>query len=218
MSFLNNHKRRKLAITGGPSGGKTTLIEALQRDQGHQIAVVPEAASILYRGGFPRRKGASRQKHVQRAIYYTQLELEALIQDEHSENLIICDRGSLDSNAYWPNDGSHFLESIKSTLEDEIARYDWVLHLDTAPEAHYDSENPIRTESYTEAQALNEQILKAWSAHPRRWIIHHQSDFFSKMNLCMKIIKMLLQDKPFDEIQKNLALTELDHYNKTKID
>lgn len=204
MNNLIHPKRRKLAITGGPSGGKTTLIEALQRDQGQQIAVAPEAASILYRGGFPRRKGINRQKHVQRAIYYTQYELEALIEDEHPNQLIICDRGSLDSNAYWPNDGSQFLDSVKSTLEDEVARYDWVMHLDTAPEAHYDSENPLRTESYVEAQELNTRILNAWSAHPRRWIIHHQNDFFSKMNLCMKIIKMILHNKSYEEILKAL--------------
>lgn len=199
-------KRRKLAITGGPSGGKTTLIENLQRDLGHQIAIVPEAASILYRGGFPRRKGTLRQKHVQRAIYYTQFELEALVYDENADKLIICDRGSLDSNAYWPEDGTDFLETVKSNLKDEISRYDWVLHLDTAPEAHYDSENPIRTETYSEAQKLNERILRAWEKHPHRWIVHNQSDFFSKMSLCMKIIKMIQKEKSYEEIQN--AITE----------
>ncbi len=196
------NKRRKLAITGGPSGGKTTLIDNLQKDLGHQIAVVPEAASILYRGGFPRRKGTLRQKHVQRAIYYTQFELEALIEDEHNNKLIICDRGSLDSTAYWPSDGTNFLDNVKTTLSYEIQRYDWVLHLDTAPEAHYDSENPIRTETYLEAKKLNEKILSAWEEHPRRWIIHHHSDFFSKMQICMNIIRHLLMDKSFEEIQK----------------
>lgn len=197
-------KRRKLAITGGPSGGKTTLIENLQRDLSQQIAVVPEAASILYRGGFPRRKGVERQKHIQRAIYYTQFELEALVQDEHANKLIICDRGSIDSNAYWPDDGSNFLDTVNSNLEQEIARYDWVLHLDTAPEAHYDSENPIRTETYAEALRLNERILKAWEKHPYRWVVHNQADFFSKMSLCMKIIKLLLQNRSFIEIQESI--------------
>lgn len=87
-------------------------------------------------------------------------------------------------------------------MEFEIARYDWVLHLDTAPEAHYDSENPIRTETYSEAQKLNDSIILAWESHPYRWIVHHQSDFFSKMSLCMKIIKMLLKENSFEEIQK----------------
>ncbi len=202
-----NSKRRKLAITGGPSGGKTTLIDTLQRDLGHKIAVAPEAASILYKGGFPRRKGNVRQKHVQRAIYYTQYELEALVQDEHDNKLIICDRGSLDSMAYWPNDGSQFLDSLNTNLEAEIARYDWVLHLDTAPEAHYDTENPIRTESYSEAQQLNDKILEAWSVHPKRWIVHHQTDFFSKMSLCMNVIKMILDNKSYDEIKHKLFST-----------
>ena len=199
-------KRRKLAITGGPSGGKTTLIENLQRDLGHQIAVAPEAASILYRGGFPRRKGINRQKHIQRAIYYTQLELEALMEDEYPEKLLICDRGSLDSLAYWPEDGTSFFDTIHSDLAKEISRYDWVLHLDTAPEAHYDSENPIRTESYAEAQRLNEKILKAWEPHPQRLIIHHHSDFFSKMSLCMTIIRLLLQNKSYQEIETSIKV------------
>lgn len=203
-----NQKRKKLAITGGPSGGKTTLIENLQRDLGSAIAVAPEAASILYRGGFPRRKGVERQKHIQKAIYHTQLELEGLVEDENPHKLIICDRGSLDSLAYWPDDGSSFLETIDSTLEFEIARYDWVLHLDTAPESNYDSENPIRTETYLEAKRLNDRILQAWEAHPQRWIIHHQLDFFTKMGLCMKIIKMILQNKSYNEIENSIGRFE----------
>lgn len=197
--------RKKLAITGGPSGGKTTLIDNLHKDLARQIAVVPEAASILYRGGFPRRKGSARQQHAQRAIYYTQFELESLVEEENANKLIICDRGSLDSLAYWPSSvDSDFLSSVKSSMEQELARYDWVLHLDTAPEDHYDSENPIRTESYLEAQELNQKILSAWERHPRRWIIHHQSDFFTKMSLCMKIIKLLLANTSYQDIQKAL--------------
>ena len=46
----------KLVLTGGPSGGKTTLAQALMREMADQLIVVPEAASILYGGGWPRRK------------------------------------------------------------------------------------------------------------------------------------------------------------------
>ncbi|MGZ5279699.1 MAG: AAA family ATPase, partial [Pseudobdellovibrionaceae bacterium] len=87
-------KQVKIAVTGGPSGGKTTLIEVLQKDLKSKVTVVPETASILYRGGFPRRSTPEARKHVQRAIYFSQKELEALIQGESQSPLIVCDRGS----------------------------------------------------------------------------------------------------------------------------
>jgi tRNA uridine 5-carbamoylmethylation protein Kti12 len=92
----------KIVITGGPSGGKTTLIETLKKDLGNKITVVPEAASILYRGGFPRTTSDLNHFHGQRAICFIQRELEDLARAESRAEIIICDRGSLDSIAYWP--------------------------------------------------------------------------------------------------------------------
>jgi nicotinamide riboside kinase len=201
--------RRKIAITGGPSGGKTTLIDTLQRDLGHQVASVPEAASILYRGGFPRRPGNKLQKHVQKAIYFTQFELESIFEEENPNKLIICDRGSVDGLAYWPESTDSFFKILETNLKKEYARYDWVLHLDTAPIDHYDVANPIRTETFTEAIEVNTRILKAWADHPQRIIVKNQQDFFSKMNLCLKIIRLILQDKTFSEINKLISSFDL---------
>lgn len=196
--------RRKLAITGGPSGGKTTLIESLQRDLGYQVASVPEAASILYRGGFPRRQGSRMQKHVQKAIYFTQFELESIFEEENPSKLIICDRGSIDGLAYWPESIESFFQILNTNQNKEYSRYDWVLHLDTAPQDHYDVANPIRIESFTEAIEVNNRILKAWSGHPQRIIVKNQQDFFSKLTLCMKIVKLILQNKSYAEILKEI--------------
>lgn len=194
--------KKKIAITGGPSGGKTTLIETLQRDFGHQVASVPEAATILYKGGFPRRKGSTRQIHIQRAIYFIQYELESIFEEERPNKLIICDRGSMDGLAYWPDSAENFFKSINSNPEKEYSRYDFVLHLDTAPEDSYDTENPIRTETYSEAIDVNTKILKAWEGHPQRIIIRHQTDFFGKMSLCIQIIRALLANESYEEIKR----------------
>lgn len=43
-----------IVITGGPSGGKTTLIEAIKKELIKEVTTIPEAASLLYRGGLPR--------------------------------------------------------------------------------------------------------------------------------------------------------------------
>jgi nicotinamide riboside kinase len=197
-------KKFKVVITGGPSGGKTTLIEALQKDFSKQISVAPEAASILYKGGWPRKKTNMARRHTQRAILFSQRELEDMILASTSHPVILCDRGSLDSLAYWPSSEDSFFEEIQSNRQQELARYEWVLHMDTAPQDSYDGEDPIRTENYEEAAELNEKIKGAWSGHPRRFIIGQQSDFFAKLQIAKTIIEMIVDHHDYDSINDYL--------------
>ncbi|WP_413291020.1 ATP-binding protein [Bdellovibrio sp. HCB337] len=195
-------KTIKITVTGGPSGGKTTLIEALQKELGKVVSVVPESASILYRGGFPRIKSRHGLIHAQKAIYYTQKELEDLIYFEHQPQLLVCDRGSMDALAYWPEDPQNFFKLINSTPEKEYSRYDWVVHLDTAGNGNYDTTNPIRTESYSEAEMLNQRILDAWGQHPQRIRINQRKDFLSKMAAAYGVIQAILNGDDLQTIRK----------------
>lgn len=185
---------KKLVITGGPSGGKTTLIEVLKQEFGPKIKVAPEAASILYKGGFPRIKNYAGYYHAQLAIISTLRHIEDLLIHSHPDCLIICDRGSLDSLAYWPDSEEHFFKNINSTREAELARYNWVLHLDTATEGDYDTTNPIRTESFHEALLLNEKVRASWNGHPKRQIITAENDFFGKMKKATDIVENILSE------------------------
>lgn len=185
---------KKLVITGGPSGGKTTLIEVLKQEFGPKIKVAPEAASILYKGGFPRVKNYAGYYHAQLAIISTLRHIEDLLSHSHPDCLIICDRGSLDSLAYWPDSEEHFFKNINSTREAELARYNWVLHLDTATEGDYDTTNPIRTESFHEALLLNEKVRASWNGHPKRQIITAENDFFGKMKKATDIVENILSE------------------------
>lgn len=198
LTFMNIIK---IVVTGGPSGGKTTLIEALKRELGNKVAIVPEAASILYKGGFPRMKTDSARRHTQRAIYFTQKELELLVSENSNSSLIVCDRGSLDSIAYWPSDETNFLTNLNTTREYELARYDWVLHLDTASQDYYEHNNGIRLETFAEAQELNEKVLTAWRGHPKRIIIGQDKDFLKKMTTSTKIIEQILSGKSYEFIK-----------------
>lgn len=194
----------KVAVTGGPSGGKTTLIETLKKELGQKCAVVPEAASILYRGGFPRYKDPQASIHVQKAIYGTQRELEDLICYISKKHLVVCDRGSLDSVAYWPESEAHFFQTLNSTKQSELDRYDWVIHLDTASPEFYDTTNPIRTETFQEALELNDRIKKAWEGHPRRVIITHNEDFLSKITTSLAVIRAIMAHKSAEQIKSEL--------------
>lgn len=192
----------KVAITGGPSGGKTTLIETLKKEFGSAITVVPEAASILYGGGFPRKKSILGRIATQRAIYFTQRELEAIAMGESDTSLLVFDRGSLDSIAYWPNDEEDFFKNIGSSKQEELLRYDWVMHLDTAASENYDLSNPIRTETHTEALLLNEKIKMAWNGHPRRITISSNGDFLVKIMKAIQVIKSIVKGKSYEDVCK----------------
>ncbi len=191
-----------MAITGGPSGGKTTLLETLKKEFGSQITVVPEAASILYGGGFPRKKSILGRIATQRAIYYTQRELETIAIGESANALLVFDRGSLDSIAYWPNDEEDFFKNIHSNKKVELGRYDWVIHLDTASNENYDLSNPIRTETHTEALLLNEKIKMAWNGHQRRITIASDGDFLAKITKSIQVIKSIVKGKSFEDVCK----------------
>lgn len=194
--------KTKIAITGGPSGGKTTLIETLKKEFGSGITVVPEAASILYGGGFPRKKTTFSRIATQRAIYFTQRELEAVAVEESTTPMVVFDRGSLDSIAYWPNDEDDFFSNIGSNKKTELARYDWVIHLDTAASENYDSSNPIRTETHNEALLLNEKIKLAWNGHPKRVIIGSDGDFLAKITKSIQVIKSIIKGNSYEDVCK----------------
>ena len=195
-----SEKKIKVAVTGGPSGGKTTLIEALQKDLKGRLAVVPEAASILYRGGFPRKSNPVGKRHVQRAICFTQRELEDLVVSETKSKTIVCDRGSLDSIAYWPGPPEEFFASLHTTRALELARYDWVIHLDTADAEFFEGDNGIRTESHKEAMELNTMTKEAWQGHPQRIIIPHESEFLSKIGKAKKVIEQIMAGATYSEV------------------
>lgn len=48
------HKRRRVVLTGGPGAGKTATLELIRQSFCEHVKVLPEAAGILFGGGFPR--------------------------------------------------------------------------------------------------------------------------------------------------------------------
>ncbi len=208
MSDKTQNKPQKIVLTGGPSGGKTTLASAIQKEFASHVITVPEAASIIFGGGWPRRKTLNGVQHQQKAIFLLQRELESLIVGENPDRLIVCDRGSLDGVAYWPGPGpaSDFLGEVRSSFEEEVSRYDWIVHLDTAPASYYDLTNPLRNESFEEAWKLNERIKDAWSMHPQRFIISNNQagHFFDKLQRAMFVIEKIIEGRNFSEIQTAL--------------
>lgn len=174
----------------------------------HRVIMVPESASILFGGGFSRRTYADAVKLQQQAIYSVQVAHEAIYEMENKENLLlVCDRGTLDGWAYWPSDQDpEFFSKIQSTEETELARYDWVIHLDTAGSESYDKENVIRIENHSEADQINHRIKQCWSGHPRRFIIPSTESFFHKVSAVMSIVEKILDGGSYKEICRSIPI------------
>lgn len=179
---------RLVVLTGGPGAGKTAVLEVLRRNFGEQVEILPEAASILFKGGFPRNGDEVHRRSAQRAIYFVQRELERVVLELGTHQVALCDRGTLDGLAYWPGDPAGFWRDTSTSLEAELARYHAVIHLRTPPARNYNHKNPIRTETPSEAAAVDERILGVWASHPRRYIVESTTDFLDKIIRVMSII------------------------------
>jgi predicted ATPase len=206
MSIEPGPQLKRVVITGGPGAGKTALLELVRRSVCEHVAVLPEAASIVYGGGFPRRRALAVQRAAQRSIYRIQCELERMAIEEGAARFALCDRGTVDGAAYWPDAPGSLWHDVGSTLEAELARYAAVIHLRTPAPGAYNHKNPLRIETAAEAAAIDERIFRAWSAHPRRFVVESSMKFLDKVHHALEILHAELPDCCLDRRGNRLAL------------
>jgi len=191
---LESHQCRLVVVTGGPGAGKTALLEMVRRDFCDHIAVLPESASILYGGGFPRRSSDPARRAGQRAIYEVQRQLERMTVEEQRSAVALCDRGTLDGFAYWPGTEAEYFADVGTTRAAELARYAAVIHLRTPGAASYNHRNPLRVETAPEAEAIDARIVAAWAGHPRLHIVEQATDFLAKVARALALIRAEVPD------------------------
>jgi hypothetical protein len=152
------------------------------------VKVLPEAAGIVFGGGFPRGGAGDVQRAAQRAIFYVQRELEAAA-DADKPAIVLCDRGTVDGAAYWPGP-QELWAAVGTTRDEQLARYHAVIHLRTPPaDAGYNQQNPLRIESALEAAAIDARIAEAWTGHPRRFLVEPTSDFLIKAARALQVLR-----------------------------
>lgn len=187
-------KPYRVVLTGGPGGGKTTAADLFRRELGGRVVLVPESATLLFGGGFPRPSEPEAQRAVQRAIYHVQSSLEEVHAVCHPSAFLLCDRGTVDGAAYWPDGPDGFFRTLGTTLETELSRYDAVVFFQSAAVDGWEIQggNPTRTEGTDRAAELDERLRRLWSQHPRFEMIPHDRSFWRKLSRGLAVIEGLV--------------------------
>ena len=183
----------RIVLTGGPGGGKTTAADLFRRELGEQVVVVPEAATMLFAGGFPRYEESHAKRAVQATIFHLQKNLEDVQNAKFGDRILVCDRGTVDGAAYWPGPQDEFFAEMGTTLEEQFKRYDAVIYFESAAAGHDSIEggNRYRKENLDEAVALDKKLRAIWSQHPNFNFIGHDPSFFRKITNGINVISTI---------------------------
>lgn len=174
----------KIATTGGPCGGKTTVLtqaaEILQ-DMGVALVIVPELATEYMTHGIVCGKTIS-PNDFQEAILLGTLEreyryVEIAKRMKCNKIVIVSDRGCMDGMAYTSRKKftdlalkhGYDLSQISASL------YKAVIHLRSLacefPEMYTCANNEARRETVEEAKVLDAKTESVWLSHPHLRII-----------------------------------------------
>lgn len=184
----------RIVLTGGPGGGKTTAADLFRREIGDRVVIVPEAATILFQGGFPRSRQVEARRAVQTAVFHVQRNLEDVQASLYAGRILLCDRGTVDGAAYWPGEPQSYFAAVGTSLEAELRRYDVVIFFESAAVggAAIEGGNPVRNESLEEAAALDASLRSLWSRHPRFILVPHNPSFFKKISFGLAALESVV--------------------------
>ena len=186
---------RRIAVTGGPGAGKTTIWRAVTDAYPQRIVALPEVATLLLTHVFPQPRSADERHALQRSIFAVQKDLEALHDGRlAADQVLLCDRGTPDGAGYWPAGPAAFFAAMEAEWDAELARYDAVLFLETAAAGGLSiaEGNPVRLEDHAAAIAIDSSIRAVWSRHPRFHHIAHEHDFSVKVASGLAALQALL--------------------------
>jgi predicted ATPase len=186
---------RRVVLTGGPGGGKSTFIDELHHDSDEwaRWICVPEAAPLLFLAGLD---GTSQSFQV--AAFRLQIVLEdSLARAGKANQMLLCDRGTLDCLAYWCHNGwreaDFFAQTI--TAQAHLDRYHAVLHLRTPTSGacpHYRCWSQARPESLAQAVEIDQLCASVWRGHPRYILIECTDDWRAKARMVRQVLTRIM--------------------------
>jgi predicted ATPase len=192
-----NPNRKIIVLTGGPGGGKTTLIDELCNNQLYKdkFVALPEAVFYVLQTRIPPK-----EKLFQRLMVEVQSAMENAIDAGFERGkIILCHRGTLDPLAYWLNNGweeKDFFQFTQTIFNEHFNRYHAVIHLQTAaanavneykyyPDSH-------RNENPEQAEQLDSLLAGVWKEHRNYYFIESFTELEIKRKEFFKLINNIL--------------------------
>jgi CYTH domain-containing protein/predicted ATPase len=195
-----------IVLTGGPCGGKSTLLPIAKQwleDHGYLVAILQEVATEVISSGLPPfgiwADNLTFQEHlikyqVDREDRYIEM-LATRTGDK--PRVLLCDRGCIDSMAFTGRAG--FLEVLSRcglNLQQLRNRYTAVVHLMSAargaPEFYTLANNTARSETAEQAAALDVRLEQAWLGHPHFTVVDNSSEFSDKVRRALAAFSRVL--------------------------
>lgn len=211
----------EIVFTGGPSTGKTSVIDFSVenlKQLGYKVILVPEAATHAIGSGImPFGPNALPGKEYQDIILKRQrIEEETaryaakLMGDD--DVVILYDRGTLDGYAYVSDDvWNSVLKDAEVSHRDLLVKYDAVLYMESSSSFFTKENNQARYEADAEdAKQKGERVLKSYNTHDHLYVIQPREDIRDKQCEVLNIIQNLLGQPESILEQRKFVVSSVD--------
>ena len=209
-----------IVLTGGPSSGKTTVINAINEYfscLGYYIINVPEAATLAINSGIkPFGDHSLKPVNYQRIILMRQLMAEYTAKLAASEigdkTIIVYDRGTLDGYAYVSDEEwEEVLHSMNLNKRDLLCAYDAVFYLEGSSSFFTKENNAARYENdANEALEKGRRVLKSYLSHDNLMVIQPRENIDDKQHEVVSLIQNMLGCPTQLREQRKFLVADLD--------
>ena len=185
----------KIVLSGAPSSGKSSSMEALMKLHGERVALVPESAVVLLAGGFPApsHNDIEQIRAFQRAIIAVQENLEIVIERRHPQAThFVLDRAKLDGAGFWPPGAEDYYRQFGVDPIKELAKYDHVLFLELPTAESFGGVSEKRFHDYNQSLESERRLRQVWSAHPRFQTVPAQATLEAKVAMVVGLVQKLM--------------------------